>query len=290
VQLAKNKKIIAFLFIAILLTVALTGCGFGSSDQPICNKDGSILKYSIDDITSKELWGYYIRNEDGSFSPLNSGASGSTEDSTATDSGNTSSSERFFWWSDHKENDTYIDYEKITPELKNGTSLVAVFGSDSDDKLSSFSMERFAKLGYTIGTHVSLSDNGRTAYLDTQNTCPNSSMATIMSSLDSTDPLELKAINDDPRNVKTENVDTDINAFLGLEKNKRYKITVYIGTKVSSVVTKADTEVFKSQEAMDIKSPYRKTAKGYFIVNLPENIKPGYYSVPGYGIFKVPER
>lgn len=275
------------LMITILIMSLMLLAGCSSSDAPICDDNGNILKYSVDDITSQELWGYYILNKDGSLSPLNKNASGSVEDSAKVSSGNMTSSGRFFWWCNHKEDGPYIDYEKLTPCLKHGTKLVAIFGGDSSDALQTFSMERFSKLGYTIGTHVLLSDNGKTAYLDTQNTCPNSSMESIMNELNNMDNLELKAINDDPSNVKTENVDTDINAFLGLQKNKRYKITAYVGTKSSSVITKADTEIFKSQEAIEIKSPFQKTANGYFIVNLPDNIKSGYYYVPDYGIFKV---
>lgn len=279
---------ISLLVLVLIMLFSLSGC-MGSNSESSYDKNGNILRYSVDDIKEGELWGYYVLNKDGSLSPLNNNASGSVENSNSTESGDTSSSERFFWWCNaYKDNNGItVKNDKLTPTITKETPLVAVFGSDSDVDYDTFNMERFAKLGYTIGAHISLSDNGKTAYLETQDPCPHTAMEESLSDIGTSERLELTAINDSSANVKLENIDTDINAFLGFEKNKRYKITAFVGTNTSSVETKADTAIFKSQEAVNIKNPYKKTSKGYFIVNLPENMKQGYYFVPGYGIFKV---
>jgi len=75
--------------------------------------------------------------------------------------------------------------------------------------------------------------------------------------------------------------------LLGLKKDKLYKIRYYQGTKEREVTFQADTKVFQSEKYIPISTPYRKTNRGYFVVNLPLNLANGYYYLSDIGFFAV---
>ena len=74
--------------------------------------------------------------------------------------------------------------------------------------------------------------------------------------------------------------------LLGLEKDKYYDFEFYQGTKYRKLTTIADTMVLQSEDMMILNNPYTKTKEGYFIINLPDNLKSGYYYICGLGLFR----
>ena len=48
----------------------------------------------------------------------------------------------------------------------------------------------------------------------------------------------------------------------------------------------ADIRIFQSSAYASLTAPVKKTSNGYFIVNLPANLKTGYYYICDIGLFK----
>jgi len=274
-RLDLRKKAAFLLFLVILTCFFLASCGQKKEEVA---KDGGPISYTLDEIYSNKTFGFYVRNTDGTFTPVNSLAEGFNGTVTSYDPS------RFVWWCDVNTKNKKVDYNRITPRVTKKTPLVAVYSS-SNDMPDQYILERYAPLGYTIGTHFSLSEDGKGIYMQTNSPCSTSDMASILSGKGYDQQLEVAEING-RKKLPYSNVDTDINVLLGLQKGKYYKITVYSGTSTRVATTKADTRVFKSREVTVLDSPLKKTQNQYFIVNLPDNLKHGYYYINDAGMFR----
>lgn len=250
-----KKLIPVFLALAIL-----TGCS--SSDATPTTTVQSVLK-------NKE-YGIYVLNEDETLSPLNS---------KATMGGDDYEQASFFWWT--------VDKEKETPTLTPKSKLIAIYDSEQNMP-AEYEIEKYQFLGYTIGGNVEIGEDNSSMWISTRNCCADSDMAKSFEKLESSDEkFELNQINDD-ENLPFSNVDTDINTLIGLEKDKLYKLTIFVGTQTKNANIKADTQIFKSRGLLDLSiNPVIKTNNQYFIINLPDNIDKGYYRINEAGIFKV---
>lgn len=270
-----KKKAVFLLFIVLAVSLFLTSCG---QKKEQVSKDGGPVSYSLNDIYNNKAFGFYVRNTNGTFTPVNSLAEGFAGVTTSYDPS------RFVWWCNVNTKNKKIDYNRITPKVTKKTPLVAIFSS-SNNMPKDYVIERYAPLGYTIGTHFSLSDDEKGIYMLTGSPCSTSDMAGILSGKGYDEQLEVAEING-RKKLPYSNIDTDINVLLGLQKGKYYKITVYSGTSTKVATTKADTRVFKSREVTVLNSPLKKTQNQYFIVNLPDNLKHGYYYINEAGMFR----
>ena len=73
----------------------------------------------------------------------------------------------------------------------------------------------------------------------------------------------------------------------GMEMDADYEITFYAGTKYMKTTVKADTHFYQSYEAYKL-NDYNITKNGYISIDLPEDLKCGYYRIAGNkgGFFK----
>lgn len=259
----------------VLMAFSLASCG---SKKEVATKNGKALSYSMDDILSKQMYGFYVMNRDGTFTPVNSSASGFTSEATSYDSS------RFVWWCDLNTKNKKIDYDAITPRVTKKTPLVAIYDSTSSMP-TDYVIERYKSLGYTIGANFILGDDNKSIYMSTQSPCPNSDAYNLVNGKGYDEKLEVSKLNG-KRDLPYSNVDTDINALIGLQKNKYYNLEFYMGTRARTATIKADTKILKSKEVITLENPLKKTDNQYFIVNLPDNMKYGYYYINDAGLFK----
>lgn len=266
------KRLCATLLVGTMLLTGLTACGGASAD-----KDGNALKMSYEDIEKDNGSGIYILNKDKTFSPILSdmpGYAGSTSESSPN---------RYIWYTDNETNIT-----SLIPTVTQGTPLVAIYDSDSNMP-DDWYLEKYTSKGYTVGMHIVLSDD-KTMQISTDDSLSNSSAGDSMSKISNGD--------DDVYNIEKisgtsalpiGNVDNNMQILLGFEKNKNYSFEFYQGTKLQKLTLTADTKVFQSSDYTALKEPYKKTSKGYFIINLPINLKSGYYYLSDIGFFRYLE-
>lgn len=214
--------------------------------------------YSLDEIYSDNVYGFFVKDGD-LFYPVKFI--------------NDDSLEGFQWCKGD------INCRKVTAS----TPLVAVFEL-SEDMPKEYFIESYSSLGFTIGSNVKIGEDGASMWLDTTNTCKNSDIETAFTEGNFDTEMEIGSING---TLPLSNVDTDVNILTGLQENKYYDISIYTGTQNKKGTICADTFVLKRKGQTDLENPLKKTTEGYFLVNLPENIKPGYYDINKGGFFEI---
>ena len=256
--------VIAFFIISSLL---FTSCG----KTEVSDSSGNIIEYTSSDILNdSEKDGFYVLNKDGIASPLMESAEGF--DSTAEESSPT----RFIYWNNNDNN-----YDNLIPTLTDKDSIIGVF-SYTGDIPTDIVLEKYEDRGYTIGTHISVDVDGSTVLLDTSSFNGSDIKEKIENKNDSF--LTLDKIND--QDVPLDNIDKNMNFILGLEKDKKYNLKFYSGTKYTDVETIADTHVMQSSKIIKLSNPYETTKKGFFKVNIPSDLEEGYYYFSNLGLFK----
>lgn len=271
------KKIIATaLFFVLVFT--LSSCGPKEDVNP--NRTKEMSSYTLDEIYKQKKFGFFVMNGDDTFTPINGNWEGAKNEATMFDSS------RYIWVSDSTSNKDEENYSRLTPVVTSETPLVAIFSS-SAEMPDSYTLERFKPLGYTIGSKVSLSENEKDMFVSTSEVASSSDFAQIIKGKKLDEMLEVYKINDSAE-LPIQNVDTDVNVLIGLEKNKYYKFNVFVGTSTKELSARADTLVCKSKDVIELQNPIQKTDKGYFKVNLPDNLKTGqYYSLNDFGVFRA---
>ena len=135
-------KRIFFLLLILILIFSLTGCG---KDDITISEDGEMLFLTAEEIglgTSSGREGYFVLNEDMTFTPLCSSVYGYEVPRSGSDPA------RFIWFT----NDT-VDISSLIPEVNKDKPLVFIYNSNSSMP-SSFSLEKYAFKGYTVGMTV----------------------------------------------------------------------------------------------------------------------------------------
>lgn len=244
-----RSKFSKILTLVVLSAIMLCGC---SGEKEIRDS------YSLRDIFSDQAYGIYVKDGD-TFYPLDQ-----TEANT----------EGGFVWK--------VGGLKCH-EVTKDTPLVAVYDSNSDMP-TSFTIDKYQFLTYTIGGNVSLGQDGASMWFNTANVCEGSELATTFEGSDFEGDIELDTVNGEKY---LSNIDTEVNILTGLEKNKYYDISIFSGTRNMNATICADTAVYKLRGSTDLGNAIDKTYDKYFIINLPENIRPGYYNINGLGFFKV---
>lgn len=281
----KNVKFLLLTLIFILI-LCLTGCGYGSGqDNTIATEKGDMLKYDLDSLTSKGLNGFYVKNEDNTFSPVMTGMENHDDNmdiSSVFDKKKIN--EKFIWFAD---TDT-IKLSKIIPKITKRTPLVGFF-EETDEMPDEYYLEKYIPLGYTLGCTFLLSDDQSNISLSTDTVCSNSTMQMYIEKEELKGEYEVVKFNE-TKDVPLKNIDGDTGLLVGLEKNKPYQIGYYDGTTYNSTTSdnfmlKADTQAFKATEIIKLDIPFKKSTGNYFQINLPDNLEEGYYYINDYGFF-----
>ena len=209
--------------------------------------------------------GIYILNNDGTYMPLAKGYDGYTCQSNKT------SLKRYIWFYDQEN-------LNLIPSLSKDSRLVLVCNTEEAIP-KNFYLEKYKFLGYTVGCHLYTS--GDRIYLKSKKTLSGSYSYSSLKHIDDESEYEVITINE---KYPVSNIDNNIEMLLGLEYGKYYKFQFYKGTKNMAVTLVADTLAFQSESVLTLESPYQRTSKGYFTVNLP-NLSSGYYYIAGLGMF-----
>jgi len=263
------------LLLLVILLIFLAFIGLRMTRQAVSDKDGNQLRYSYEDIEKEALTGIFVLNEDGTFSPC--------IQQMPNFQGQTSeyNPERFVWYVEEDE-----EVSKLIPTVTDGAKLVAIFNKD-DQIPDSHYLERYKYRGYTIGAHIEIDEN-KTLFLTKDDALAGSQAASVFSSMEANTDGRYEIAEISGSDVlPINNIDKNMMLLLGLDGEKLYQIKYYRGTKEESQVFKADAKVFQSDKFIPITTPYTKTDKGYFIINLPANLSDGYYYISDMGFFGI---
>lgn len=264
------KKVVSILLILLLL-FSFCSC---NRKEAVSDDEGNRLYLSSEDmgLTEKGREGFYVKNEDQSFSPVINefdGYQGIAEEGDPT---------RFLWFTNNG-----ADISALIPTVSKDTSLCMVYDSDSAIP-KNFTLEKYVFRGYTIGCHI-FRETDNSIYFSTENTLGTSYAGSSMASVSGENEFRISTINGSD-DLPYENVDNNMQMLLGLEKGKYYDFEFFQGTKYRKLTTIADTLVLQSEDIITLKNPYTKTTDGYFLINLPDNLEAGYYYICGKGLFK----
>lgn len=256
----------SLLLILLILILLLTGC----HKQPIADRKGEMLT-----LDQKELdVGFYVMNEDNSFTPLMSGVYGYQGQSL------TSSPERYLWYT-HSQ----YDLTSLIPELTNNKTLVAVFDKTVSIPENIF-FEKYKPRGSTLGLKFFISEIDGSVYFSTstKNILPTSQAGQGVRGMSLPSEVKLYEFNESPA-IPKNIIDKDLNMFMGLTEDGLYQIGFFEGTVYYSKGVHADTYIYQSEEMYVLKNPYQISKNGYFTLKMPSLAKEGYYMLNGYGLF-----
>jgi len=260
------KKIVTMLLLA-MLCLSLTACG---GKQTLTNEKGEVLKYSLKELSEN---GFYVHDKkEDTFTPLMSGSEDYQGVTLEYDP------YRYIWFGSKE-----YDFESLIPKVDSERYEIILYQNNEGDMPESYVLEKYKKVGYTLGVKFGFGDTGNEMFMMPKETCASSMASDEISDAD--EYLPVYAINGDKK-LPLQNIDTDINMILGLEKGKKYDVEYFDGTKLKDITLLADTVAFKSKQLLELSAPLKRTEKGYFIVKMPINLKAGYYYLNEAGLFK----
>jgi len=269
----------------LLMILLITMASCGQKQQIAADEDGNMLHYTMAEIPEA---GFYVHDKKAdTFSPVLSGFTG--YNGLPNTGGMSTMEEALLKDESHVRSmwigDAAFDPLKLIPVVDNRRTELVMFQSTEDDMPENYVVEKYKKLGYTIGIGVNFGETGSSLYLDTKNICEKTNAEEVMRGVGPEDGLlKISRINKS-KSLPVENVDKEVDMLLGLEKDKKYQIGYFDGTKYQETDIIADTLAFKAQQVIELASPFKTTEDNYFVINLPENIKSGYYYINDSGMF-----
>lgn len=255
----------------IVTCFSFSGC---KDNIAVTDEDGNPMNYSDEDLGIRTLdgeEGIFILNKDGTFSPVISDFEGYTESEDASPT-------RYLWFTENK-----VEISKLIPVVKKGSKVVFVYNKNENFP-ANFTLEKYAYRGYTIGLHV-FRDEDNSLYLKTVDALSGSYAAKQLEELSDEELYRISRINES-ESLPYENVDNNMELLLGLDGGEQYNFSFFKGTKFVTFTSIADAQAFQSESMVVLSNPFSKTEKGYFEINLPDNMKDGYYYICGLGMFK----
>lgn len=265
-----SKKIV----LAVMTFFMIFSHSACSDSPPTISKSGDMLHLSEEDIYEEGREGFFVLNKDGTFTPLMNAADGYQGETTEKEDLST----RYLWFT---HNDVKIS--SLIPVVSHGTQLVAIYNTD-EAMPSLYTIEKYDFKGYSIGCHI-YKDEDDSLYVKTGDTLGSSMASEALKDFTDQDYYEISKINGSD-SLPTSNVDNNMELILGLEKGKYYDFEFFKGTNYITMTFIADTFIMQSSDIKILNNPYTKTTKGYFVINLPDNLSPGYYYICGVGMFK----
>lgn len=263
------KKQILVAVLVILAVVSFSGC---TSEKKYAD-DGKVHQYSLQELTENEKEGFFVLNENEKFTPIIDYAEGYNE---YIDENTGTNPSRYIWWTDNSK-----DVSTLIPTINNKTKIVAIYNKNSTLP-ENITLEKYKDMGYTIGAHM-YKDEANDIYISTVDYETDSNIAQQLMNLE--DNYKVYEINESDK-LPTDNIDNNICMLLGLEKDAKYLVSIYVGTSYRVLETTADTRCLQAENLIPLDSPYEQTKEGYFIVKLPDNLENGYYYLSGAGLFR----
>lgn len=170
-------------------------------------------------------------------------------------------------------------------------SLIPDFYADElaayrSDKLNvnSIILERFADLGYSIGGYDGYFSDG-CIHFSTKNGLAEGSSLT--DAVGKTNAEEVRVANINGRNAEKSMLRNGSGTISGLEKDKKYTIGYYVGTKYYEREIVADCHMYGAMELFSYGEEYiEDTHNGYLSFKMPPDLKDGYYNINGSGLYR----
>lgn len=267
----KAIRIVLAIILMLSFAVSLSACGKDAS----ATKKGGSLSITYDEIEKEGREGIFVLNRDESFTPILAdmpGFSGETDKADLT---------RFVWYTDNKTNIT-----GLIPTVTPGTPLVAIY--DSTEEMPAYwYLEKYKDKGYTIGAHIYLTEEKAMRMVVDDTLASSSAEARLTELAGKDEEYTIDWISGTSNNkLPIDNVDNNIYALLGFDKDKLFTFKIFRGTKTEQMDIYADTHIFQSVRYIELNNPFKKTSKGYFIINLPLNLADGYYYLSDIGFFR----
>lgn len=275
----RRSRYLLLLFFMLTATILLTSCGSSGQKTALTDEDGNPLHFNLGQVTQSGFYVFDKREE--TFTPIMGYGSDGRDEGTVFSfiDSLSSDSETKYMWAGSKNVDLY----EFIPTIDGKNTFLVMFQKDQESMPEDYKLEKYKYLGYTIGVEFTFADTGKTMYINGKNTCPTSMASDVLK--DSEELMQVYEINDSKK-LPTENVDTEINVLLGLEREKKYKLEYFNGTQKQENDFIADTAVFKCQEEVVMNDPIKVTENSFFYIKLPKNIKNGYYIINESGMFK----
>ena len=250
----------------LCIAVCMSGCSalFGEEN----NTDNAVTVAKNENAISDNS--FYIKKADGTYHRLYVGET--TFDTTYTPS--SPSPDRICWYGE--------DYGKI-PTMNKDEVLVY---RSSEEFSPSFWVERFEDEGYTIGFSGLLpTDSGRYAFSTDQNAhniCRTSETNLLYQKIGEGHTATIEMIGG--AQLRSGNI-SRAGTIVGLEKGRKYKTDIYVGTEIIPCTIKADVRAFSSIELFNI-TDYDYTGSNVITMRFPKTLESGYYMVYGYGMVR----
>lgn len=168
--------------------------------------------------------------------------------------------------------------EESIPTLYKGE--IIAYASSSTSSIKGVSLERFRDVGYSFGFYNgSFDGDGRF--------CFNGSQSVNQSNANSNfgktkEYVRIDTINDQ-KVVK--DMINPAGCIVGLEPFGKYEVSYYIGTYYEEAVWTANSHVLQAFEYY-VTTKITQTKNGYLQIELPDDLKSGYYLINGSGLFK----
>lgn len=283
----KSKKIIIIILIILAVVIGCVLYVFGSGDlfYTAQSQDEDVVKESeistIDTLEDNTLYVWH-----------NTGSSTLVED-LATDV----PTSKFYpcYMGDVPEDDTEIndiwfmdDTDCAIPTLYEGDELIYV---SKLEPLTDMTLTKYADYGYSIGISNMEADSAGHYYINMydssadpvyQKSIAPRSDAMSITEIESVYKLYLDKVGDMPVD---QTVVTEGGSISGLKKGSSYKCEFYTGTYFQDYKLTADARTFHRLESYMF-SDYDFVHSNFIVINLPDYINSGYYSINGLGLFR----
>lgn len=265
-------KNIPKLIAAVVATLVLTGCALQREENPIANRDGSILVF--DKTNAKD--GMYVMKSNGDMNPL------------LTAGVNTESETNYV---------AFSNFDQLIPTLHKGKkNSIAMVSSEASPK-TEYTLYKLKDYGYTIGINFGVPAD--TSEIETDEDVLQGSRVVFGSRVNAYSPIQSYLM----QSLATESLDsiwidtinnekitpsmvTQLGFIKGLQKKAMYSLGVYKGTKYYKVDVQSDTRLLEETGESYVAEMVKVKKDTYFTMELPEDLEPGYYLIENAGLFK----
>ena len=249
--------------IMLALSSSLSGCSLYRNTKP------EKIPGQVDVIDSADNLkdgGYYILSKD-KYQACYVGAS-SFDMSKVSDTKDS----KVLWFGD--------DWEKI-PTMYEGDQLVFYTTAVLDEK---FALERYEDLGYTFGfCNMKKTDSGRFSL----STDPKDLTVFAASSAEEILGLTKKSVIVEAvgKTAIRAGMVTRAGTILGLTKDSKYSVDVYVGSELSRLTLRADSRALAAMKTYQL-TDYTFLEDKVLRIDIPQSLPTGYYLVNGKGLFR----